>query len=329
MAAGGIAVLVAFVLVERRVADPMFHLGLFRIRAFAAGNLAVVLASLAQSGMQFMLIMWLQGIWLPLHGYSFESTPLWAGLYMLPLTLGFLAAGPLSGMLSDRYGARPFATTGMLVGAFSFLLLMVLPADFAYWTFAVVVFLNGVSFGMFAAPNTAAIMNSVPARDRGVASGMRATAQMLGQPLSIGIFFTLMVVGLTAHVPAAMLTGLTAQHVPAAVAVPLSHMPPTGYLFAAFLGYNPLKQLLGAHLLHALPAASAHTLVSKAFFPTLIAAPFKDGITDVLVFASAMCVIAALASWMRGGKFVHHEALAAHGHEHRRAVDGAQEPTRG
>ena len=232
--AGGIALLVAFVFIERYVAEPMFNLALFRIRAFAAGNLAVVLSSVANSGMQFMLIMWLQGIWLPLHGYSFEQTPLWAGIYMLPLTVGFLVAGPASGILSDRYGARPFATTGMLLAALSFLLLMALPANFAYWSFAGVIFMNGVAFGMFAAPNTAAIMNSVPARNRGVASGMRATCQMLGQPLSIGIFFSLMVVGLTAHVPAAMFGGLTAQHVPAAVATPLSHMPPTGYLFAAF-----------------------------------------------------------------------------------------------
>jgi MFS family permease len=329
MIAGGLVLLVAFVFIERRVADPMFHLALFRIRAFAAGNLAVVLSSLANSGMQFMLIMWLQGIWLPLHGYSFERTPLWAGIYMLPLTTGFLVAGPVSGILSDRYGARPFATAGMLLGALSFLLLIALPANFAYWSFALVIFLNGIAFGMFAAPNTAAIMNSVPARDRGVASGMRATSQMLGQPLSIGIFFSLMVVGLTAHVPAAMFAGLSAQHVPAQVAAPLSHMPPTGYLFAAFLGFNPLKELLGAHVLGALPLASAHTLVSKAFFPLLIARPFKDGIVDVLLFAAAMCTVAALASWLRGGKFVHEEAHAAHGHGLERAPRRSEELSQG
>ena len=318
MIAGGIALLVAFVFIERYVAEPMFNLALFRIRAFAAGNLAVVLSSMATSGMQFMLIMWLQGIWLPLHGYSFERTPLWAGIYMLPLTVGFLVAGPVSGVLSDRHGARPFATAGMVIGALSFFLLMALPANFAYWTFALVLFLNGVAFGMFAAPNTAAIMNSVPARNRGVASGMRATCQTLGMPLSIGIFFSLMVVGLTAHVPATMFGGLTAQHVSAHVATPLSHMPPTGYLFAAFLGFNPLKELLGAHVLAALPSANVHTLLSKKFFPSLISGPFKDGIVDVLIFAAAMCLVAALASWLRGGKFVHEEAHTVHGHEARR-----------
>ena len=325
----GLALLVAFFFIERHVAEPMFNLGLFRIRAFAAGNLAVVLSSVASAGMQFMLIMWLQGIWLPLHGYTFERTPLWAGIYMLPLTLGFLVAGPVSGVLSDRHGARPFATAGMLVGALSFLLLMALPANFAYWTFACVLFLNGVSFGMFAAPNTAAIMNSVPARDRGVASGMRATCQTVGMPLSIGIFFSLMVVGLTANVPAAMSGGLTAHHVPAHVAASLSHMPPTGYLFAAFLGFNPLKQLLGAHVLAALPLADAHTLVSKEFFPSLIAGPFKDGIVDVLIFAAAMCLVAALASLLRGGKFVHEEAVTVHGHHPKRAHGHPEELVKG
>ena len=309
--AGGIAALVAFVLIELRIKDPMFELRLFKIRAFAAGNLAVLLSSIANGGLQFMLIMWLQGIWLPLHGYNYVDTPLWAGIYMLPLTLGFLVSGPFFGRLSDRYGARSFATAGMVLAALSFLLLMVLPANFVYVWFAVILFLNGVAFGMFAAPNTAAIMNSVPARNRGVASGMRATMQAVGLPLSIGIFFSLMVVGLTASVPRAMLGGLTSHHVPVQLATGLSHLPPTGYLFAAFLGYNPLQQLLGAKVLAALPHLDVVTLIGKKFFPALISAPFRHGLIYVLLFAAAMCLVAALASWLRGGKFVHEEA---HGH---------------
>ncbi len=193
---GGLALLVAFSAIERRVPTPMFKLELFTIRAFSAGNLAQLLSSVGLGGLQFLLIMWLQGIWLPLHGYRFEDTPLWAGIYMLPLTVGFVAAGPVSGWLSDRYGARPFATGGMLLAALSFALLMVLPADFVYPAFAAVILLNGISFGMFASPNTAAIMNSVPAGYRGAASGMRATFQNTGMPLSIGVFFTLMIGGL-------------------------------------------------------------------------------------------------------------------------------------
>ncbi|HZL63822.1 MAG TPA: MFS transporter [Thermoleophilia bacterium] len=311
MSGGGVLMLALFAYIELHVADPMFELRLFKIRAFAAGNLAVLLSSIANGGLQFMLIMWLQGIWLPLHGYDFKDTPLWAGIYMLPLTVGFLVAGPISGHLSDRHGARPFATAGMLLAALSFVLFMVLPANFAYPWFAAVLLLNGLAFGMFAAPNTAAIMNSVPARNRGVASGMRATMQAVGLPLSIGVFFSLMVVGLSASVPHTMFTGLTSHQVPANVATGLSHLPPTGYLFAAFLGYNPLQQLLGAHLLGALPHLDSLALVGKEFFPSLISHPFRHGLIYVLTFAAVMCLIAALASWLRGGKFVHEEA---HGH---------------
>jgi len=307
--AAGIGTLMAFVLIELRVEQPMFDLSLFKIRAFAAGNLAVLLSSIANGGMQFMFIMWLQGIWLPLHGYSFEQTPLWAGIFMLPLTFGFMVSGPLFGRLSDRYGARPFTTGGMLLAAGVFAMLMTLPANFNYVAFATLLFLDGVAFGMFSAPNTAAIMNSVPAKNRGAASGMRATAQMMGQPLSMGIFFSLMVLGLTATVPATMLSGLGAHHVPTQLASHLAELPPTGYLFAAFLGYNPLKMLLGVALA-ALPAADAAVLVGKEFFPQLISAPFIHGLRQVLTFSAVMCLIAALASWLRGGRFVHDEAEA-------------------
>ncbi len=307
---GGAVLLVAFLLIERRVAAPMFHLHLFRIRAFSAGNLAGLLSAVGLGGLQFLLIMWLQGIWLPLHGYTFEQTPLWAGIYMLPLTVGFVAAGPVSGWLSDRYGARPFATGGMLLAALSFALLMALPANFAYPAFAGVILLNGVAFGMFASPNTAAIMNSVPAGYRGAASGMRATFQSTGMPLSIGVFFTLMIGGLSANVPGVMYRGLTANHVAAGVATSLSHLPAVGYLFAAFLGYNPLRTLLGPKLLSALPAANAGRLVSTSFFPSLIAGPFHDGVEVVSIFSIVIFLVAATASWLRGGRYVHDELEA-------------------
>jgi MFS family permease len=303
---GGAALLGVFAFVETRVKDPMFDLSLFRIRAFAMGNLAVLLSQVANGGMMFMFIMWLQGIWLPLHGFSFESTPVWAGIAMLPLTLGFMVSGPTFGKLSDKYGARKFTSGGMLLAAIVFATMMLLPADFEYWQFAVLLFLDGIAFGMFGAPNTAAVMNSVPAKTRGAASGMRSTAQMTGQPLSMGIFFSLMVAGLVASVPHTMSAGLTAHHVSAAIAGKLAQMPPTGYLFAAFLGYNPLQELLGPALAH-LPAADAAILVGKRFFPSLIAAPFEHALRLVLIFSALMCLIAAAASWMRGGHFVHAE----------------------
>jgi len=308
--AAGLVVLALFVIIERRVKQPMFNLELFRIRAFTAGNIAGLMSAIGRGGLQFMLIMWLQGIWLPLHGYAFTDTPLWAGIYMLPTTIGFLIAGPLSGYLSDKYGARPFATGGMLLAALSFGLMMLLPVNFTYWVFALILLLNGLAFGMFSSPNTAGIMNSVPSRFRGVASGMRATFMNVGLPLSIGVFFTLMIIGLTSHVPTAMYSGLTANGVPAATATNLAHLPAISYLFAAFLGYNPLRTLLGPSVLNHLSHADAARLTSKEFFPQLIGSPFKHGLVVVLSFAIVACLVAAGASWLRGGKYVHVEAEA-------------------
>ena len=304
---GGVALLALFLVVERRSEDPLFHLDLFRIRAFSAGNLAGLLASISRGGLQFMLIIWLQGIWLPLHGYSFASTPLWAGIYMVPLTLGFLIAGPVSGWLSDHHGARPFATGGMLLCAASFAALMLLPIDFPYLVFAVLLLANGIGSGLFAAPNTAGIMNSVPARQRGAASGMRATFQNAGFVLSIGLFFSLMIAGLAARLPATLYTGLTANGVPPATAERIANLPPVGSLFAAFLGYNPIRTLLGPAALSRLSPDQAATLTGTDFFPRLIAGPFQHGLAIVFLAALVMSVVAAGASWLRGGRYVHEE----------------------
>jgi MFS family permease len=305
---GGLALLALFLAVERRVAEPLFHLDLFGIRAFAAGNLAGLLASIGRGGLQFMLILWLQGIWLPLHGYGFAATPLWAGIYMVPLTLGFLVAGPVSGWLSDRHGARPFATGGMLLTAASFAALMLLPVDFPYLVFAALLLANGIGSGLFAAPNSAAIMNSVPAPQRGAASGMRATFQNVGFVVSIGSFFSLLIAGLAARLPATMTAGLTANGVPAATADRVAHLPPVGSLFAAFLGENPMRVLLGPAALGRLRPEQAANLTGRGFFPELIAGPFKHGLVIVFLAALAMSLVAAAASWLRGGRYVHRDA---------------------
>jgi MFS family permease len=307
---GGAALLGAFLVVERRSDDPLFHLDLFRIRAFSAGNLAGLLASVSRGGLQFMLIIWLQGIWLPLHGYSFASTPLWAGIYMIPLTLGFLVAGPVSGWLSDHHGARPFATGGMLLTAASFAALTLLPIDFPYWVFAVLLLANGIGSGLFAAPNTAGIMNAVPARQRGAASGMRATFQNAGFVLSIGLFFSLMIAGLAARLPPTLYDGLTANGVPSASAERIAHLPPVGSLFAAFLGYNPIRTLLGPAALEHLSPAQVANLTGTSFFPRLIAEPFQHGLAIVFLAALVMSLVAAAASWLRGGRYVHEELEA-------------------
>jgi len=303
----GVLLLIAFAFVELRVKQPMFNLRLFKIRAFAMGNLASVLSAIGRGGLQFMLIIWLQGIWLPLHGYSFESTPLWAGIYMLPLTFGFLISGPVSGWLSDRMSQRAFATGGMVLGAVSFALLMTLPANFPFWLFAIFIFLNGVGSGLFAAPNSAAIMNSVPAAERGQASGMRATTMNAGMVLSIGVFFSLMIVGLAHTLPQAMSTQLEAQHVPPAVAQQVASAPPVGSLFAAFLGYNPMGTLLPHQTLASLPVHSASIITGKTFFPHLISGPFMHGLTIAFTFSLILYLLAAIASWLRGKKYIHQE----------------------
>jgi MFS family permease len=296
---GGVLLLALFVLIETRVAEPMFDLGLFKIPTFTAGNLAGLLASIGRGGLMFMLIIWLQGIWLPLHGYSFEQTPLWSAIYMLPMTLGFLIAGPLSGFLSDHFGARLFATGGMVAAAATFGLMMLLPADFSYPVFGALLLMNGLSMGLFAAPNTAGIMNAVPPDRRGVASGMRATFQNAGMNLSIGLFFSLMIVGLSGALPGSLFNGLTQAGVPAAVAGRISHLPPVSTLFAAFLGYNPMQMLLGPVLAH-LPADRVAFLTGGSFFPNLIADPFMQGMRLTFLFAMIAMLVAGLASWLMG-----------------------------
>ena len=312
---GGVILLVAFVVIESRVAEPLFQLSLFRMRAFTVGNIASLMMFLARGGLQFILVIWLQGIWLPEHGYSFESTPLWAGIHMLPMVAGLLAAGPLSGMLSDRFGARPFATIGAALSAVSFLLLLQLPVNFPYGVFAVLLVLNGVSMGMFISPNRAAIMNSLPPWRRGVGSGMASTFTFSAQVLSIGIFFSLMIIGLSAHLPQTLYQGLTAHGVPAKVATNIAHLPPVSTLFASFLGYNPVAHLLGGHL-SAIPPHQVAILTGHAFFPHLITKPFSDALGTAFTFAFVMCVLAAAASLLRGGRYrwgEHDAAAGQHG----------------
>jgi MFS family permease len=305
----GAALLGLFIWVELRVPDPMFRLDLFKIRMFSTGNLAGFLSSLARGGLQFMLIIWLQGIWLPLHGYRFADTPLWAGIYMTPLLVGFIAMGPVSGWLSDRYGARLFSTLGMALQVFGFLGLTLLPADFNYAWFALLLVL-GIGSGLFAAPNTTAIMNSVPPETRGVSSGMRATFQNAGMLVSIGVFFSIVTAGLASALPSAFLRGLTRYGVPATAAGRIAHLPPTAALFGAFLGYNPIGVLLPAPTLTHLSAADRATLLGKAFFPHLIAAPFMVGLSAVFYLAAAMCLVAAVASFLRGQRVIHGDRSA-------------------
>jgi MFS family permease len=309
---GGLALLGVFVVIEQRVAEPMFDPSLFRIRAFTAGNLAAFIGSVSRGGLQFVLIIWLQGIWLPLHGYSFSQTPLWAGIYLLPMTGAFLLAGPVSGWLSDRWGSRGLATTGMLLYAASFLGLFALPVDFPYWAFALMITVNGLGVGIFSSPNSSAIMGSVPTRHRGAASGMRATFQNSGTALSIGAFFSLMIAGLASSLPATLGRGLTAHGVSAAAAHHIAGLPPVSSLFSAILGINPIGHLLASQgALGSLTAAQRGLLTGRGYFPHLIAQPFHDGLVIVFTVATALAILAAIASALRGTGAPAHPHTAA------------------
>lgn len=301
--AAGVLTLAAFCLVELRVEQPMLDVRLFKSQAFGMANIAGLMSSVSRGGLQFMLIIWLQGIWLPLHGYSFESTPLWSGIYLLPMTVGFLVAGPLAGVLSDRYGARPFTVGGMVLVAVTFVALVMIPVDFDYWIFATLVFLNGLGGGIFTAPNSAVVMSSVPADQRGAASGVRATIFNAGTSLSIGIFFSLMVIGLADSLPGTMAGGLQRAGISAPVADQVANTPPVGSLFAAFLGYNPIGELLAPSGALAQPGVDAAALTGGTFFPHLISGPFHTGLVVVFIAAAVMSVLGALTSWVSPGRY--------------------------
>ena len=309
--AAGVALMAAFCVIETKVAEPMFRLQLFRIRAFSAGVFASFLAALSRGGLMFMLVIWLQGIWLPLHGYDFARTPLWAGIAMIPLTAGLLISGPITGVLSDRYGARPFATGGMIGAGVSFALLELLPINFPYWVFGLLLFLTGLTMAAFGSPNRTGVMNSLPAEHRGAGSGMNTTFQNSAQVFSIGIFFTLMIVGLSSTLPRSLYRGLVAHGVPAAVAQRAAHLPPVSTLFAAFLGFNPVEHLVGARTVARLPAAQRAVLLGHGFFPTLITGAFRVGLHAAFDFAIVASVLAAAASWTRGAMYVHAEPAPA------------------
>jgi MFS family permease len=303
---GGLAILGLFIFIETRVPAPMFRLALFRLRAFTAGNVAALLAALGRGGLQFMLIIWLQGIWLPQHGYSFAQTPLWAGIFMVPLTLGFLIMGPISGLLSDRLGARGLATWGLALSGVCFLLLELLPMSFSYIWFALIIFVFAVGMGLFFSPNQASVMNSLPPDQRGSGAGMLNTFQNSATVLSMGLFFTIVTLGLAADLPSHLYNGLTLAGVASAPARLVANEPPIGSLFSAFLGFNPIKELLGptGALQHLSPRQEAY-VTGRSFFPKLIEQPFAHGLHLAFDFAAGATGIAVVASALRGKRYVH------------------------
>jgi EmrB/QacA subfamily drug resistance transporter len=298
----GTALLVAFPFIEMKIKDPMFRLDLFRVRAFSAGNFAGLLASIGRGGVQLMLIILLQGIWLPLHGYSYQSTPFWSGLYITPMLIGFVIMGPISGRISDRRGAKALATMGMVVTAAGFIALSFIPFNFSFYEFAAIIFVMGFGGGMFAAPNTAAIMNASPAEHRGAASGMRATLQNVGQTASLAVFFSIVLIALASSLPGALASAVTNAGAPQLAPV-FQNIPPTNALFAAFLGYNPVASILGVlppSAVSSIPQSTRTYLTGQTFFPNAIAPAFMSALRITFYIGAALSIVAAVASLLRG-----------------------------
>ena len=307
----GLFSLILFPFIENRVESPMFRLDLFRIRSFAFANIAGLLGSLGRGGLMFMLILLLQGIWLPLHGYSYASTPFWAGIYMLPLTAGIVIMGPLSGVLSDIYGPRWISTGGMIIVTTSFIMFAALPINFNFGEFAFAEFLMGIGSGMFSTPNTASIMNSVPSEDRGVASGMISTLRNTAGTASMAIFFTIVIVGITQRFPDAILSSLTSIGA-VNLAPVLSNIPPTAALFSAFLGYNPVNAILitlPPSIVAHIPNSILNTLTGITWFPSTLANAFLPSLQTSFIIGAIISAIAAILSALRGERYIHEDKV--------------------
>ena len=299
----GTALLVAFPFIESRIADPMFKLDLFKNRQFSTANIATFLSAISRGGIMIMLIVLLQGIWLPLHGYSYESAPFWAGIFMIPMSIGIALTGPLSGWLSDKHGSRVLATAGMIITGITFIAFTLLPANFEYFPFALILFIMGIGNGIFMSPNMASVMNSCPPEHRGAASGMRATLQNCGQTISQAIFFSIIIISLNATLPTALATSVANTGAPPQVASIFSHTPASGALFAAFLGYNPIHTLLqgmGPAVSASLSQNTLNILQGPSFFPNAIASPFMTALTQAFIIAAILCFAAAICSALRG-----------------------------
>jgi MFS family permease len=307
----GVFILILFVFIERVVEQPMFNLKLFRNRAFATGSFAGMLQSMGMGGVMFMIIILLQGIWLPLHGYSYSSVPFWAGIYTIPMMAGFVLMGPISGALSDRMGARFLGSLGMTISAVAFILLSTLSYDFTYIPFALMLFMMGFGMGMFAAPNITAIMNSVAPQQRGVASGMRMTLQNTGQTASMGIFFSIVLIFLTRLLPGSFTTALATAGAPQLIPV-FTNIPPTSALFSAFLGYNPVTTILAS-----LPASFSSLISGSAmatisgihWFPLALAPAFMGSLRMSFYAGAGIFLVAALLSALRGKRYIHEETV--------------------
>ncbi|BFH73809.1 MFS transporter [Sulfurisphaera javensis] len=308
----GVALFILFLYIETKVKDPMFRIELFKVRAFTMASLSILFAQIAFGGLQLMLVLLLQAIWLPLHGIPYSQAPFWAGIDLLPLLAGFGIMGSIAGRLSDKYGARELATIGLVILGSGLISLTFLPYDFNYLIFAIIIFIMGIGNGLFVSPNMAALINAAPPQHRGSASGIRAMLTNTGSTLSIGIFFTIVIDVLYLKLPGALTSALTTAGAPQLAPI-MSKIPPTAALFAAFLGYDPIKTILAqlpSSLVNSISPSALATITGKYWFPTVIAPAFMDSLKIAFYFSAALVFIAAIISALRGKTVIYERDMA-------------------
>ncbi|WP_291766731.1 MFS transporter [Caldivirga sp. UBA161] len=303
----GVIMLIAFIPIELKQESPLFNLSLFKVRPFTYGIMALFLSSLARGALMFLLTIWLQGIYLPLHGFSYVETPFWAGIYMLSMLIGTVVMAPIGGALTDKYGARIVATVGMIIVAVSLYLLTLLPYNFNLTSFELILFLNGLGNGLFSSPNTTSIMNALHPRDRGAGNGMRQTFSNVGSTISMAMFFSIAMSIFSQYVPTRIHEMALSYGLPADIASSLSKVPASSLLFAAFLGVDPAS-VLPSNLTVNLPSSIMKVLDSSTFLPNVLGPPFMMGLRISLYISIVLVAIGAVLSYMRGGRYVYEEA---------------------
>ncbi|WP_066797234.1 MFS transporter [Caldivirga sp. MU80] len=309
---GGLLLMALLIPVEMRTGEPILKINLFRIRPFTFGVLSALFLFLAQGANVFVLSLLLQAIYLPMHGVPYSETPLLAGIYLIPSSVANAVFAPVGGRLINRFGARVVSTIGAVLLGVSFELLTLLSLNFNYTLFAADLFLMGTGSGLFQSPNLVSIMSSVPQEDRSAASGLRASMQNIGLLMSFAVFLTLILVGSATALSTSISSALTKVGVPSDVVSELTRIPPAYALFAAFMGYDPMKFLMSQTGVD-LPGSVYAAVTKPTFFPSAIAPAMATGFIYAYHIAAIMAFTAAVFSYLRGREHIVHQVKLIEG----------------
>lgn len=293
---GGSALLVIFVLWERKANNPMLDLHMFRFRNFSIGSITGFISAMSIMGLLYMLTLLFQGIWLPLHGYSFSITPLWAGIYMLPMTISMGVFGVVAGKLSNKTRIKWFTVFGLILSGMSLFFLSLLPYNFKYYQMMIMLVIFGMGYGLFNSPNIASVMSSVPPQDRGSASGMLNNMRNTGYVASMGVFFSILISGLSSNLPASLSNALNKAGA-SSVSGTVSKMPPSVAIFGSFLGINPVSHFIPP--VNNLSSSTISLIEGNTWFSQAFSMPFMSSLDTVYYVSGAIAIVAGLISVLR------------------------------